>query len=211
MWLLPDAAPNHYFFEAALDVQGGASIVHILPLAQASLSDRLTTAITISLAGDLLQVPLGGTVLAVVDTMAEWLLERQQTRASLSPFTVTWYDTAAQTSVGFLVHANHTAGGGVTLSTQWARTAQETVSRSMTMPVCPLLPTASSGSQDQTTTPSGASADVARRPAWVGRLTDLAGWVRVPLARRSQAEYTGRDKVASIEVVRKRVWARDCG
>lgn len=162
MWLLPDAAPNHYLFEATLDVQGGASIDHIFPLSQGSLSDRLTQAITISLTGELLRVPLGGTVLAVVDTTAQWLLERQHARASLSPFTVTWYDTASQVRIGFLVHATHPAGGGVTLSTQWARTGQETVSRSMTMPVCSPLLTASAGPQGQTTTPGGAPADVTR-------------------------------------------------
>jgi hypothetical protein len=127
--------PNYYYYEVIVEALGDARITQVMPVVDSRLEERIGRTVVIKIAETILNVSGIGTVIDLVEAFAEeW---DRQSRTDVRSFRVSWYDTATQPSLKFLVWGTRSSSGGIFVTLKWARYRNETVSLRGPAPICP--------------------------------------------------------------------------
>jgi hypothetical protein len=129
-------SPDYYYHRVTVAAFGsGARIEQVYPVVGSQLAQHLGRTVTVTLGEAALNLGGVGTVLDIAEAFAEEM--ERSARTGVRSFSVTWYNTASQPDLDFLLWATHPSDGGLQITTEWARTGSETISSNGPLPICP--------------------------------------------------------------------------
>jgi hypothetical protein len=119
--------PDHHFYKVTIEVYGEESAIqHLMPVTGADLESPIVGTALLDIAGE--TIDLSGT--STTQELAAAIGQELDRRGldSLPSFSLTWYETAAQPPLEFVILATHPGFGGVGGLIEWQQSSDDELS-----------------------------------------------------------------------------------